>query len=243
MEEGETSAGSWDNGTPGGWARPTYHKPPSAQPGKMGSGSSEIYVDNKPIDWDEDYPPLGQVQNLQAMNEAWSIRSINGTYSGDSSSASIISGSAADYVDSDEEDEPTPRLNLIHPPPANQPKRPAHRHQPIWIDLPNGIDSAGKRLFWEPAILRTRDQGGHLVPVPAARLAQLANARLIPETSQHWLSRGLRIEKVSLNRRENNGPAVQLTVTRPHPYGNDAAYHFRVLHSVRMGNVMATKLV
>ena len=209
----------------------------------MSRESSEIDIDNSPIDWDEDYPPLGQVQNLQAMNEVWSTRSLNGTYSGDSSSVSMISGSVADDVDCDEEEEPAPCLNMVHPPPAPQPKRPNHRPQPIWIDLPNGIDSAGKRLFWEPAVLRTRDHRDELTPVSASRMAQLANARLIPETSQHWLSRGLRIEKVSLHRRENNGPAVQLTVTRPHPYGNDAAYHFRILHGLRIGNVMATKLV
>ena len=243
MEEGEASAGSWDNGTPGGWSRPPHYQPPSHKPGKMSRESSEIDIDNSPIDWDEDYPPLGQVQNLQAMNEVWSTRSLNGTYSGGSSSVSMISGSVADDVGCDEEEEPAPCLNMVHPPPAPQPKRPNHRPQPIWIDLPNGIDSAGKRLFWEPAVLRTRDHRDELTPVSASRMAQLANARLIPETSQHWLSRGLRIEKVSLHRRENNGPAVQLTVTRPHPYGNDAAYHFRILHGLRIGNVMATKLV
>ena len=55
--------------------------------------------------------------------------------------------------------------------------------------------------------------------MPAHRLRLLEGYELKPETNQSWLQKGIQFERLVLNRKEFQGPAVQLTVFREHMPG------------------------
>ena len=77
----------------------------------------------------------------------------------------------------------------------------------IWMIAPDGIQSGGRTAWWEAVSLV---QSGRQ-PVPAHRLE---GKLLIPRLNVDMLKKGLRAERLSLFREENQGPAILLSLNK-----------------------------
>ena len=77
----------------------------------------------------------------------------------------------------------------------------------IWMIAPDRIQSGGRTAWWEAVSLV---QSGRQ-PVPAHRLE---GKLLIPRLNVDMLKKGLRAERLSLFREENQGPAILLSLNK-----------------------------
>ena len=141
----------------------------------------------------------------------------------DNSASSVYSGPSL-WTETGESTSPVPGLHHLHdcqPHPA----LPDVTAIPIWVELLDGLYTGDMRVSWALAKLKWRVDG-HTETVPREAFNQLSRCELKPETSQNWLQKGLKFERLSLYQREFNGPAVQLMVARSHPHQGGAPFHF-----------------
>ena len=235
----EDQDGAWDDGHVGTWAtgdamRVDY---PGDVDGDTIMGDSAMEFDRR------SYPPLSAPQNMNVMAQQWggSLPDIEqmavSEWSSNSSSASVFS-------------EPGPESRCSSPGAPGQAEichleeepRPATGEAPpgpLWVELHQGFNTRGERLCWAPATLKGRGgpKGQRQVAVPRRVLHQLEQYDLPVETNPHWLSKGLRLERVVPYRNEFQGPAAMLVVTREHDRKAGSPFHFNVRGPTRLGKV------
>ena len=110
---------------------------------------------------------------------------------------------------------------------------------PLWVELHQGFDTQGQRLCWAPATLKGRvgPKKQRRGAVSRKVLQQLEQYDLPVETNPHWLSKGVRLEKVVPYRDEYQGPAALLMVLREHERKPGAPFPFNVSGPTRIGKV------
>ena len=106
----------------------------------------------------------------------------------------------------------------------------------MWVELPQGFDTRGQRVCWAPATLKQRI-GPRTGTVPKARLQLLEDYELAVDTNIHWLSKGIRCEKLDLYCHEFRGPAALLTITREHDRNPGHPFHMKVAGPTRVGKL------
>ena len=235
----EDRDGAWDDGHVGTWAtgdamRVDY---PGDVDGDTIMGDSAMEFDRR------SYPPLSAPQNMNVMAQQWggSLPDIEqmavSEWSSSSSSASVFSEPGSESRCSSPGT--TGQAGVCH---LEEEPRPATGEAPpgpLWVELHQGFDTRGERLCWAPATLKGRGgpKGQRQVAVPRRVLHQLEQYDLPVETNPHWLSKGLRLEKVVPYRNEFQGPAALLVVTREHDRKAGSPFHFNVRGPTRVGKV------
>ena len=101
-------------------------------------------------------------------------------------------------------------MDWVHPVTHNQ--RPSGEVQPPTIRSPsiqmiavNGINSAGRNVWWEEVLLQVVEKGKKPYTLPAPPDDACV---LIPSVNQTLLQKGINVDQVSLYRRECKGPAA-----------------------------------
>ena len=79
--------------------------------------------------------------------------------------------------------------------------------------------------------------GEQIYLIPASQLKALEGYKLRPETTQAWLQKGIRFEKLALYREEVDRPAAQLVVFREHPRMGGSPFHTDHPNRTRIGKV------
>ena len=80
-------------------------------------------------------------------------------------------------------------------------------HSPsIQIIAVNGIDSAGKNVWWEEVLLQVVEKGKKPYPLPDPPGDAYV---IVPSVNQTLLQKGITVDQVSLYRRECKGPAAR----------------------------------
>ena len=249
----EDQDGAWDDGHVGTWAtgdamRVDY---PGDVDGDTIMGDSAMEFDRR------SYPPLSAPQNMNAMAQQWggSLPDVGqmavSEWSSNSSSASVFSEPGSEsrcsspsttYQEMPGEDATRPQSGQAGVCHLEEEPRPATGEVPpgpLWVELHQGFDTQGQRLCWAPATLKGRvgpkeqRQGA----VSRKVLRQLEQYDLPVETTPHWLSKGIRLEKVVPYRDEFQGPAALLIVLREHDRKPGSPFPFNVRGPTRIGKV------
>ena len=109
-------------------------------------------------------------------------------------------------------------MDCVHP--VTQQQRPLGEAQPPTIQSPsiqmiavNGINSAGRNVWWEEVRLQVVEKGRKPYPLPTLPGEACV---LVPSVNQSLLQKGITVDQVSLYRRECNGPAARFMLVPAH---------------------------
>ena len=209
------------------------------------------------------YPPLSAPQNMNAMAQQWggSLPDVGqmavSEWSSNSSSASVFSEPGSEsrcsspsttYREMTREETTHPQseqAGVCHLEEGPRPTTSETSPGPLWVELHQGFNTQGQRLCWAPATLKGRVGPKHWRQGALSRkaLRQLEQYDLPVETTPHWLSKGIRLEKVVPYRDEFQGPAALLMVLREHERKPGAPFPFNVSGPLRIGKVSTRPLI